>query len=93
MKKVLLAAVSFLGMSVAAMAADTQSTTENQTLKVDGVTSATYPTTPTILDQLIPENACQARCLYEYEACSKWAPPWTDCEYYVERCLRNCASK
>ncbi|MDK1288167.1 hypothetical protein [Pseudoalteromonas umbrosa] len=91
MKKVLLAALSCLAMSAAAIAADTQSTNTNQTLTVDGVTAATYPAQPTILDLLTPSNACQDRCQYEYEACVKWAPPWTNCNDFIRRCMNNCS--
>lgn len=93
MKKVLLTAISCLGMSAAAIAADTQSTTVNQTLTVDGVTSATYPAQPNVLALLTPSNACEARCQSDYEACVKWAPPWTNCNDFIRRCLNNCANK
>ncbi|KZN45006.1 hypothetical protein [Pseudoalteromonas luteoviolacea] len=91
MKKLLLTAVSCLAMSAAVIAADTQSTTANQTLTVDGVTAATYPAQPTILDQLTPSNACEARCQSHYEACVKWAPPWTNCNDFIRRCMNNCS--
>ncbi|MBQ4838024.1 MULTISPECIES: hypothetical protein [Pseudoalteromonas] len=93
MRKVLLVVVSCLGISVAANAAGTQSATPNQTANIDGITSATYTTKATILDQLTPSNACTDRCQYEYEACVKWAPPWKNCRAYLTSCTRNCANK
>ncbi|MCG7550742.1 hypothetical protein [Pseudoalteromonas sp. Of7M-16] len=93
MKKMLLTVISCLGISVAAIAADTQSATPSQTANIDGITSATYTANTNILSLLTPSNACTDRCQYEYEACVKWAPPWKNCRAYLTSCTRNCANK